>query len=783
MALLISRLFIRTFLFITDILLFHSLLCQSSSTPTSSFTLSEMAPKTSKRKTPSQHSPHEEAQQEERTNASKESTKKAKRESIEEQRAKAREWAEQRAERKRALAEAAVASPVSGSIAIGTASVQTNISAKKEVTKILDVSPIAVRTEKNAVFPFTNQNSGASQALLSPPTAVPPSIQPFTAIQSATSTSKSSTPAKPKTKREEIFEEKERARLWAELRRIGSPSGGSGVPQPCSTGMLIKTSMQSITEPLDIISQNDVARVVKKLVEETKAPVIERVTCSTATAVENDVVDTHRMVKEVDSVVLTSKDHIKLDENRHGSILFSQRTATVERVVPDAEKGGILTGNLLFITSVTKSLNALFRSFTVAFSICIRIAALSLTLGFIVYAWAFIYRDIATKVMYERSLSTLSNSSLMGRHTSHMTGFCYFNDMQTESLLPSHEISPSAAHGAECLTTEMISKKRVTCPEHGVCKGGVWQSCAPSDMWEVDEQNRLCRLTDKALKELDKAQKLLSVWTSNCLCGDSPRVLGRSTKKEVCIHHWKETDDGLAYFDINDVAWQLVMMEKGVDSLHATAEEIEEKKKTIVTLFSLPAKAPMFVYHLSEKSPSYLVAYSKEASSLVSLPYTCWLRMWLFYFLGLGVYVVHWIVVQLFSSAVQYPVPVSISFATICILYKVHDTYKKRFYTRLLVSQARAISYDKLIYESQHGSNSYSLLHLGEDVAQTLFPDSLKRRQDFLKRVWPRVVIELKNDVRIQQCQKAVGGMVLECWTWLGNKGSSLSTPATKKSI
>jgi len=744
-----------------------------------------MAPKSSKRKTPSQPSPHEEEKQQEMTSSAKDSSKKAKRESIEEQRAKAREWAEQRAERKRALTAAATASSVSGPMASGAENVKTNVSVKKEISKILEVSPAAVRIGNTVVLSSSNQSSGTSRALFSPTrTIVLPSKQPLTVNPSALespSASKTSSTEKQKTKREEILEEKERARRWAEQRRVGSPSGVSGVPQPCSTSTLIRTPLPSVTEHLESISQIDPVQGENIPVEEiNKTPVIDLATSPTA---YYRVAPTDRLAKEVDSVLLTSNHQNKLDENSHCSVVFSQHPATVERVVPGDESRCISARNWPLFVSAAKSFNLLLHYFAATLSACIRIAVLSVTLGFIVYAWAFIYRDIATKVMNERSLSIFSNSSLLGRHASHVTGLCYFNDIQTQSLLPSHEISPSASYGAECLTTDMISKKRVTCPEHGVCKGGEWQSCTPSDVWEVDKQNRLCRLTGKAKKELDKAQQVLSLWTSNCLCGTSPRVLGRSIQKNVCIRDWKETDDGLAYFDINDVAWQLVMMEKGMDSSHATAEEIEEEKKTIVTLFSIPAKAPMFVHHPSLKVASSIVALSKDASSLVSLPYTCWLRMWLFYFLGLAVSVVHWIAVQLFSYAVQYPVAFSISFITIYIFYKMHDTYKKRFYTRLLVSQARAISYDKLIYESQQGSNSYSLLHLGEDVAQTLYPDSLKRRQDFLKSVWPRVVTELKNDVRIQQCQKAVGGVVLECWTWLGNKGSSLSTPATMKSI
>lgn len=762
-----------------------------------------MPPKASKRKTSSQPSPHKESKEEEVLSVAKASPKRAKRESMEEQRAKAREWAEQRAERKRALAAAAAASPVSGS-ATATTTVPTKSNIKKEISKNSTLPSTVLPKAKTPVISTTystNLSSVPSQTSVLPPKEIESSSEhPRGTNQSVSvpdSLSKASSLTSHKSKLEELVEGKERARRWAELRKVDSHSAGSVVQPPeitrPSMEIAMKNPMSSVHGGEEIASQN-IVQEDNFPVEKAKPPLLSSIgtsdstktfTRSTIIALQRNhaTIAADRLVQQLDKVELKSQDDNNVEVDEVASLLLNKclKTAAAESVDPDTNSQGYSTKKESYITYTAKQIRLVSHTFAAVLAVCVRVLVLSVTLGFFLYAWSFIYRDIATKLMYERSLSIFSNSSFLARHTSQMAGFCYFNDQQTQSSLPSSDISPSAAYGAECFSTEMISKKRVSCPEHGVCNGGVWQSCVPSDLWEKHEESRSCRLTDKAQKELEKAQQLLSHWTSNCLCGTVPRLLERSIQKDLCIRDWKGIGDGLTYFDLHDVAWQLVMMDKGVESSMVTSEEIEEKTKQLLVLFSLPAKLPLVLLLPSQKMPSYMVALSKEASSLVSLPYACWLRMWLFYFLGLIVSIVHLIVTQFFYYAVQYPLLFSVSFVTFLTLKKMYDTYNKRVKTRELVSQARTISYDKLIYESQQGSNTYAVLHLGEDVAQTFYPDNLKSRQDFLKRVWPRVVTELKNDVRIQQCQKAVGGVVLECWTWLGNKGSSLSTPASMK--
>ena len=155
--------------------------------------------------------------------------------------------------------------------------------------------------------------------------------------------------------------------------------------------------------------------------------------------------------------------------------------------------------------------------------------------------------------------------------------------------------------------------------------------------------------------------------------------------------------------------------------------------------------------------------------------------MWLLFVLGGAISILTWFIKQNASFAMEYPIAFAITVIVLYATYWIYATNRHRAYTRKMVSKSRTIAYDKLVYESEHGSNTYAILHLREDVAQTLYPDSLKKRKEFMKNVWPRVVTELKNDVRIQQCQKTVGGVALECWMWLGNKGSSTSTPAAAK--
>ena len=721
-----------------------------------------MAPPGPKRKAVSSPTPQEEGNEEVVAAVAKSSTKKTKRETMGERargEAMAKEWAEQRRERKKQkAAEAALSSS----------------------------STAAVATTPNG-------NGNVKEPTLSVTSPKPAS----SSIQNRLPTAQ------------------ERAEQWAKERaerkgavppgltrppsNLSSTSGNTGLPVPTSA------TKKPLSRPSAVHKDETSSAISSTATDAVRKSEEERPPMPTSTAASLLPI---RMVAEY-AVSTTSSTIITFDNNR---VTISEPAVSSETREEDQQQGkpsstllsepaivesGTTTDSKdahnsdrsemkqEYTTLIAKKLCTVSRALVAFLTFSIRNLALAGAIGFCFYVWSFIYKDIATKMMQERSMALFPGASKLGRPSTSTKNYCYLNDRETQSLLVTHEMAPSASHGSECKTAGMLSKKPVHCPEHGVCRDGIWHSCAPSKLWGKDEGSRSCVLTNESQYTLTKVQQLLSQWTSNCMCGTQPNILGGSAKSNVCLHDGKDMEDGLKFFNVRDVAQQIIFMEATAVDFKLTEDEIEEKVEQLLALFPLSTKMPLVVHLQSQNDPSYMVALSKDSSSLVSLPFGCWLRIWLYFFMSVIFAIVNWTANQVAYFAMKHPMTFAIFFTTVFISHKIYGTYTRRAKARALASKARTICYDKLIYEAENGSNTYAVLHLGEDVAQTLYPYSLKKRQDFLNLIWPRVVIELKNDVRIQQCQKAVGGVALECWSWLGNKGSSVSTPSAvkKKSV
>lgn len=58
-------------------------------------------------------------------------------------------------------------------------------------------------------------------------------------------------------------------------------------------------------------------------------------------------------------------------------------------------------------------------------------------------------------------------------------------------------------------------------------------------------------------------------------------------------------------------------------------------------------------------------------------------------------------------------------------------------------------------------------IHIRDEIALALYPDSKKLRLELQKRVWPKIVDDLKRDTRIRKCQKVnEDGKVWDKWQW-----------------
>mmetsp|Transcript_854 Transcript_854/g.1813 ORF Transcript_854/g.1813 Transcript_854/m.1813 type:complete len:742 (-) Transcript_854:207-2432(-) len=80
------------------------------------------------------------------------------------------------------------------------------------------------------------------------------------------------------------------------------------------------------------------------------------------------------------------------------------------------------------------------------------------------------------------------------------------------------------------------------------------------------------------------------------------------------------------------------------------------------------------------------------------------------------------------------------------------------------IKRTRALTYKTL--EDSPGVEHWAI-HIRDEIALALYPDSKKLRLELQKRVWPKIVDDVKRDTRIRKFQKVnEDGKVWEKWQW-----------------
>jgi len=80
------------------------------------------------------------------------------------------------------------------------------------------------------------------------------------------------------------------------------------------------------------------------------------------------------------------------------------------------------------------------------------------------------------------------------------------------------------------------------------------------------------------------------------------------------------------------------------------------------------------------------------------------------------------------------------------------------------IKRTRELAYQTL--EDSPGVEHWAI-HIRDEIALALYPDSKKLRLELQKRVWPKIVDDLKRDTRIRKCQKVnEDGKVWDKWQW-----------------
>jgi hypothetical protein len=711
--------------------------------------------------------------------------KKSKRQSMDEQRAAAKEWAEQRKRDKAAKA----ARAGSGTPAATSAS----------------SSPMAVIRETMSTTPTPLTGPTGTPVVK---TRATPSRNPVPAAASSSPAAYSSSShsgghsggLSPKeAKRAKIAAGKERARQWAEEQRAkktpvkasshsavtGSTSESNARPfrsttraKTASTG----TSIPLLSPPAGFLKEEQEQPQLKQLAEEpTPTPTI---TTTTTTVVVEE---------KMEFVPILTPN--KVEEEPYEEEVYepppTPSAEDVDRLIngPDVE-AEVEADEVIEDETETSATSAsgLVKGIKWITTGILRFVGFAASCYFL----SIVYHDLGVtvvKVWNNQDITSSSSSSSswsVSSSSSEKPIYCYVNDLATQAnLYPNGDnLSPAAAPPMECTNHPKYDLSRLPrkpCPEHGICYDGMFQQCSPSHLFNkvVGERARgkygptldpRCGLTPLGQALVQTMETVVEELTLECICGScSSTAMDGSSNATFWL------------MDVVDAMGHRFIDIPGIDGP-------EYETVPVIDLPSFPNAIHLLLGHLQKvdlleephgEGLKRLVKLSPSADASLYFPWGCWLSLWATYFLNLFGAVVLSVLGLGIRLVVDFPLPTLVVTLISVGTWNVYTERRRRVYVVQQAAEAQSVAYDKLIYESQHGSNKgYGIPILREDVAQTLHPRSLKLRKSFSKNIWPRVSIEMKADIRIQTIQRSIGGNVMDCWIWNGNRASETSTPS-----
>jgi len=160
----------------------------------------------------------------------------------------------------------------------------------------------------------------------------------------------------------------------------------------------------------------------------------------------------------------------------------------------------------------------------------------------------------------------------------------------------------------------------------------------------------------------------------------------------------------------------------------------------------------------------------------LDFPLGCWLSLGAWNVASLSVSMLTGSIVlvasTLWNATLAYPL---VSFLSLVALWIIR-LYRLRAARRLALirdtAEVKHMVYDQLMsIPAEH-----VVLHVRDGIAHDLFPNSKKDRQAIVRRVWPRVVADVRSDNRVLKANKMVQGVPRDVWQWV-------ATPAKGKRV
>jgi len=273
----------------------------------------------------------------------------------------------------------------------------------------------------------------------------------------------------------------------------------------------------------------------------------------------------------------------------------------------------------------------------------------------------------------------------------------------------------------------------VACPVGGVCEGGKLIACSSSN-FEVSEDGTRCLPTKSTNDTIGVIRGILEEWTIEDQCGSAPSetlpvfpYADLQTAKPGVLGEWTlergllDEDFVIEYFD--DGAFV------GLPENHGVQYPVGCRLSN--ALKQLMAFAGTGII-------SMIIAIAKF--SLVGLQ--------------------------------AYPLGSLIGLIAVLFVYRRQEQHRKRKSVMRAVAEARQFSYERLMEDP---SQSHVVLHIRDEIAMTMHPNSRKSRNELNYQIWPHVVTDIKCDNRVRKTIKILEGKQREVWQWIAapsaNKG------------
>jgi len=265
----------------------------------------------------------------------------------------------------------------------------------------------------------------------------------------------------------------------------------------------------------------------------------------------------------------------------------------------------------------------------------------------------------------------------------------------------------------------------VACPSGGMCEGGKLVACFSSN-FEVSETGVGCLPTKSTNDTIDVIRTILEEWTIRDQCSPTP----------------SETLPVFPYSDLQvfkpDVLGEWTL-ERGLLDEDFVIEYFDDG-----AFVGLPETHGIQYPLACRVNKSAKEAFEVIGSGLISATIS---------------------LVQLSYIAIKaYPLVSLIGLLAVLFMRRKQEQSRKRSLILQAVAQARQLSYERLMDDP---SQSHIVLHIRDEIAMELHPNSKKDRHRMNREVWPRVVSDVHADNRVRKCTKILEGKQRDVWQWI----------------